>query len=90
VTTAVNNSTVHIANVHAGGDNPASYADHNDLDIGENVNALPGGDTRAKGSLTYVSPSGSVVDASYLAEEQANGLVSVNDSFVVGKATQSG
>jgi hypothetical protein len=69
---------------------PASYADHNDLDIGENVNALPGGDTRAKGSLTYVSPSGSVVDASYLAEEQANGLVSVNDCFVVGKVTQSG
>jgi hypothetical protein len=88
-TTAFNNSMAHVGSVSAAGDN-ATYADSNDLDIGENVNMVPAADTRVKATMTYVAATGSVVDVSYLAQEQSNGLGSTNDCFVVGRATQSG
>jgi hypothetical protein len=90
-TTSANNAAVHIGTAHAAGGQAAqaSYIDQNDLDIGENVNAVPVRDDRVEGSLTYLSPGGSIVDVSYLALERTNGLASGNDCFVVGKATQS-
>ncbi len=96
-TTGANNSMVHIGTLHQlqdppGNDPPddSAYFDNNDLDVGESANALPGRDDRVKGTLTYLSPAGSIVDVSYLAQEQTNALASANDCFVVGKATQSG
>ena len=87
-TTSVNNAAVHIGTTHPG-NAAASYIDQNDLDIGENVDAVPVRHDRVEGQLTYLAPSGSIVDVSYLALERANGLESANDCFVVGKATQS-
>jgi hypothetical protein len=93
-TTSANNAMIHIGTLHqlTGGANPdhSAYFDNNDLDIGESADAPPGRDDRVKGTLTYLSPAGSIVDVSYLAQEQTNGLTSANDCFVVGKATQSG
>jgi hypothetical protein len=88
-TTIANNSMVHAGTVHAAGDN-ASYADNNDLDVGESSNMIPNTDTRVQGSLTYTNPTGQVVSVSYLTQERTNGLASANDCFVVGTATQSG
>jgi hypothetical protein len=86
-TTAINNSMVHAGTIHAAGDN-ASYADNNDLDIGESSNLVQNADTRVQGSLTYTNPNGQVVTATYLSQERANGLASANDCFVVGTAVQ--
>jgi hypothetical protein len=87
-TTSINNAMVHVGTLQAV--SPfGRYSDSNDLDIGESVDAVPDRDTRVKGALTYLSPAGSVVDVSYLAQERTNGLGSANDCFVVGKATHS-
>lgn len=89
-TTSINNAMVHVGTLHQliGGDDSA-YFDQNDLDIGESANAVPGRDNRVQGSLTYTSPTGTIVNASYLAEERPNGLGTGNDCFVVGTASQS-
>jgi hypothetical protein len=91
-TTTTNNAMLHVGtNVAAAGNNrPAFYLDDNDLDLGQNVDLLPGRDNRVQGTLTYTTVSRSIVTVTFMAEEQTNALASGNDCFFVGKATQSG
>jgi hypothetical protein len=91
-TTTSNNAMLHVAGINQGGD--TGYAQDNDLDVGQGVNALPppganGGDHNAQHTLTYTNPEGSVVNLTYLAEEATNGLGSANDCFATGTGSQS-
>ena len=89
-TTASNNSIIHVAAIESGGGGSPHFAQDNDLDVGQSVNALPGGsDDNAQNTLTFTTPEGRIVNVSYLAEELTNGLGSANDCFAVGTASQS-
>jgi hypothetical protein len=85
--TAVNNAFIHIANVH--GPNQTGYAQDDDFDRGEGVNAVPGGDDGAEVSLSYSHPSGLIVTADFLGQEKTNRPQSIADCHVLGRADGS-
>jgi hypothetical protein len=88
-TTAANNAIVHIAAIGSG--NTVTYAQDNDLDIGQSVNAVPDNqDNNVDITLTYAAPGTSIVTAKYLAQHTPGALASGNTCFVLGSATQSG
>jgi hypothetical protein len=92
-TTAFNNAMAHVGTIEGIGTPQARYDQDADLDIGQNVQLLPGGNPgndQVQGTLTYAAPGGSTVSLSYLAERQTNALQSANDCFLIGTATQSG
>ena len=91
-TTLFSNSMIHVGTIEGIGPAEARYVQNADLDFGQSVNLLPGGnqgDDQVQGTLTYATPNGFTVSMSYLAEEQTNALGSANDCFLIGTATQS-
>ncbi|HYH54323.1 MAG TPA: hypothetical protein VD761_09345 [Solirubrobacterales bacterium] len=83
VTTSVPNTAVRSAGVALGGAE-AFYKENDDLDPGESLDIFPavGGDS-VQGTITYATPGGEVVNATFASEEEDIGTF---DCALVGTA----